>query len=89
MEEQWQKDVQNTINKARSQVAVDPDEAEAMIQQKTSDLTAVTELRPEMRDRLMGMLRTREPGNQASQGGVHLPRAAAHPAKRWPAAKRK
>ena len=57
MEEQWQKDVQNTINKARSQVTVDPDAAETMIQNKTNDLTAVTELRPEMRDRLMGMLR--------------------------------
>ena len=58
MEEQWQKDVQNTINKARSQVMVDPGKAAAMIQNKTSDLTAVSELRPEMRDRLMGMLRT-------------------------------
>ena len=56
MEEQWQKDVQNTINKARSQVTVDPHAAETMVQQKTNDLTAVTELRPEMRDRLMGML---------------------------------
>ena len=45
--------------KARSQVTVDPGKAEAMIQQKTSDLTAVAELRPEMRDRLMGMLRPR------------------------------
>ena len=36
LEEQWQKDVQNTINKARSQVAVNPDAAKALIQQKTT-----------------------------------------------------
>ena len=58
LEEQWQKDVQNTINKARSLVMIDPGKAEAMIQQKTSDLTTITELRPEMRDRLMAMLHT-------------------------------
>ena len=58
MEEQWQKDVQNTINQARSQVSVDPGKAEAMIQHKTNELTAVTELRPEMRERLMRMLST-------------------------------
>jgi len=57
LEERWQKDVQNTINQARSQVSVDPTKAAATIQQKTSDLTAESELRPEMRDRLMGMLR--------------------------------
>ena len=58
LEEQWQKDVQNTINQARNQVMVDPAKAATMIQQKTNDLTAVAELRPEMRDRLMGMFRT-------------------------------
>ncbi|MGA2257937.1 MAG: VWA domain-containing protein, partial [Thermoguttaceae bacterium] len=58
LEERWQKDVQNTINQARSQVSVDPGKAAAMIQNKTSELTAETALRPEMRERLMGMLRT-------------------------------
>jgi hypothetical protein len=57
LEEQWQKDVQNTINKARSQVMVDPSVAEAMIQNKINDLSVVAEMRPEMRERLMGMLR--------------------------------
>jgi hypothetical protein len=56
-EEQWQKDVQNTINRARGKVMEDPNAAEAMLQQKTNDLSAVPEIRPEMRDRLMGMLR--------------------------------
>ena len=36
LEEQWQKDVQNTINKARSQVAVDPGVAESMIQRRST-----------------------------------------------------
>ena len=58
LEEQWQKDVQNTINQARGLVTVDPGKAATMIQQKTNDLTAESQLRPEMRDRLMGMLRT-------------------------------
>jgi len=58
LEEQWQKDVQNTINQARSQVSVDPGKAEAMIQNKTNELTAVSELGPEMRERLLGQLRT-------------------------------
>ncbi len=58
LEEHWQKDVQNTINKARSLVMTDPGAAESMIQNKTNDLTAVAELRPEMRERLMGMLHT-------------------------------
>ena len=58
LEEQWQNDVQAAINKARSQVMVDPAKAEALIRQKTNDLAIVTELRAEMRDRLMGMLRT-------------------------------
>jgi len=56
--EQWQRDVQNSINKARSLVMTDPAAAAVMIKNKTSDLTAMTELRPEIRDRLMGMLRT-------------------------------
>ena len=56
LEEQWEKDVQNTINQARSQATVDPAKAAAMIQLKTNDLTAVNDLRPEMRERLMGML---------------------------------
>jgi hypothetical protein len=56
LEEQWQKDVQNTINQARKQVSVDPAAAETLIRQKTQDLIAVSEIRPEMRDRLMGML---------------------------------
>ena len=58
LEQQWQKDVQNTIGKARSQVVADPDKALAMIRQTTSDLAVVSELRPEMRDRLMAMLHT-------------------------------
>ena len=58
LEEQWQKDVQHTINLARNQVSVDPGKAEAMIQNKTNELTAVSELRPEMRERLMRLLRT-------------------------------
>ena len=57
LEERWQKEVEVAINKARSLVAEKPDEAEKMLQQITANLAAVTELRPEMRDRLMGQLR--------------------------------
>jgi hypothetical protein len=58
LEEQWQKDVQSTINKARGLVAEKPGEAENLIQAKINDLAVMTELRAEIRDRLMGMLRT-------------------------------
>ncbi len=54
--QQWQKDVDNTINKARSQVSVDPAKAAAIIQNKTNDLTAETALPPEVREKLMGLL---------------------------------
>ena len=57
LEEQWQKDVQGAINKARSQVMVDPGAAETMLQNETNNLTDASELRPEMRERLMGQLR--------------------------------
>ena len=56
--QQWQKDVQSTINQARSQVDATPDAAAALIHNKTNDLKAETALGPEMRDRLLGMLRT-------------------------------
>ena len=79
--------MQNTINKARSQVATDPGTAETMIQNKTNDLTAETELRPEMRDRLMGMLRT------ASREIKHRKEEFTHREQqriqtRWPAARK-
>ena len=56
LEEQWQKDVQNTVNKARSQVTTDPAKAAAIIQNKTNDLIGERELRPEIRERFMAML---------------------------------
>ncbi|MEI8376552.1 MAG: VWA domain-containing protein, partial [Planctomycetota bacterium] len=55
-EERWQKVVQNAINKARSMVSVDPGAAGTLIQNTTNDLKAEPELRPEMRERLTGML---------------------------------
>ena len=57
LEEKWQKDVEVAINNARRMVAEKPAEAEKAIQQITTDLAAVTELRPEMRDRLLRKLR--------------------------------
>jgi hypothetical protein len=56
VEEQWQKDVQNTINEARKQVNVDPAAAESTIRHKQQDLAAVSEMRPEMRDCMTNML---------------------------------
>ncbi len=56
LEQQWQKDVQSTINQARGQVALKPDAAAALIRNKTNELMSETTLGPEMRDRLMGML---------------------------------
>ncbi len=57
LEAQWQKDVQSTINQARSSVDATPDVAAALIHNKTNDLKAETALSPEIRDRLLGMLR--------------------------------
>ncbi len=56
LEEQWQRDVQNTIGSAREQVSIDPAAAESILRQKSQDLVLVSELHPEMRDRLLGML---------------------------------
>ena len=58
LEEQWQKDVQNMINTARSQGTVDPGKAESMLKLAVRDLTAASQLRGETRDRLAAMLRT-------------------------------
>ena len=57
LEVQWQKDVQSTINQARSSVDATPDVAAALIRNKSNDLLAETALGPEMHDRLLGMLR--------------------------------
>ena len=56
--EQWHKDVRNTIDLARSQVSVETGKAAATIRNKTNDLLAETGLPAEVRERLMGLLRT-------------------------------
>ena len=66
------------INKARGQVTADPKAAEAMVQYKTNDLTAETELRPEVLDRLMRLLRTAGQEIKQTRGRVYCPRTTAH-----------
>ncbi len=58
LEGQWEKGVQTTIDAARGKLATNPDAAKALIRQKISDLTGVSDLRAEVRDRLMRMLQT-------------------------------
>ena len=77
LEEQWQKDVQTTIDKARSKVAADPHEAESMIQQKI-ERTGGRERPPSGSARPPDEKASRcETGRQASRGGNCFARPAA------------
>ena len=87
LEEQWQKDVQNTINKARSQVTVDPGKAEAMIQQKTSDLTADDRAPSGNARPLDGNAPHARAGKSSIARRSSFTASSSGSAKRWPAAK--